>query len=68
MEYKKYKLPKKSRLKIYKKYEAKIYSCTCPRCHTEFIGGIDDNVLMMECQQCHSPIDLRDSNGKQNRE
>jgi hypothetical protein len=64
MQYRKYKHPKKAKLKIYKKYEEIIYSVICPRCHTEFVGGIGERTLMFECVQCGNQIDLRDKNGK----
>jgi hypothetical protein len=65
MEWKKYKRPRKA--KINKRdslaREYRVYTITCPFCHTKMQSDFHD-VLMMECWKCHNAIDLRDKNGK----
>jgi endogenous inhibitor of DNA gyrase (YacG/DUF329 family) len=46
----------------------RIYSVTCPHCHTTLRGmGLDENVLMLRCWQCKNIIDLRNDEKEKQR-
>jgi len=66
MDWKQYKRARKTAIKTRgsRAGEYIVHEVTCPFCNVT-MGGDFHNTLMYSCHNCHNPIDLRGSDGKQ---